>query len=123
LARFILATALLVICMVHESDASCGDYVGVGDLQFLTGHSAADRPSDLPRIPFAGCRGPDCQRHIPAPTGPSRDPVTMRSDEHAQFAVAFQPPSLAPSWFALYDVRRPIDGHRRPIEHPPRQGG
>jgi hypothetical protein len=120
----LLAAALLVFGAANDSEASCGDYVAVGSGQLMAAdHTHPSSADDLPLAPLARCRGPNCQRQAPPPTGPSRDLPTVRSSERALCPVLFQPPPLAPNWFADGAAKRPLDGHAQPIEHPPRWRG
>jgi hypothetical protein len=109
----------------QELRASCGDYVTTGGehAMVVAGHFASPRDVQTPAVPAAGCHGPNCQRQTPAPTGPTRDLPIARSSERACRAAVIEPPLLATARFAFDSSRRPLDGHQRPIEHPPRLAG
>jgi hypothetical protein len=50
----------------REAQASCGDYVSLGDMH---GHmSESERPEDAPRLP--ACHGPNCRKRVPLPLAP-----------------------------------------------------
>jgi hypothetical protein len=142
LARFIAGVALLLtvglLLTPARAQASCGDYVTVGE---STDHvspvapssapdsSARRQGSSTPSVPVnvpgrhnnhGPCTGPTCSQH-PAPLPPASAPATPERDRQTASAIMPGPVPVSSPCDALTEqVTLSFFRHTSEIYHPPR---
>ena len=108
---------LAVALLPAPAQATCGDYVIVGNAQASHQTPMPGEPSSNPGKP---CHGPSCQRHHDAPLAPTAPAPAPTNDWIVAISTVERLPDAGSGWAVLSSsstsVSRPTD-----IFHPPKR--
>lgn len=113
------AVALFTFFDVQTSFASCGDYVTVGGVMVGGGaHADHGLPGDASHS-VPACKGPNCQRSLPLPVGPTKGLPSRPHSDAACWASSHEPPFAARFGEISESSLLVAEGHSLPLLRPP----